>query len=135
MQTSTTFVTTSPYRDLMAGGEWPCGSMNRWGDFKTRQYKQDCAACPPCTQDRMGVRNAIRDSWRDGCCNSEEYLTAPTWPYNYRGARGTNQSTVAAERAQHGARSLEPMKLKHDMFIEKYATANLAMKGTMPLLG
>ena len=131
MQTSTTFVTTSPYRDLMAGGEWPCGSMNRWGDFKTREYKQDCAACPPCTQDRMGVRDAIRDSWKNGCCNSEEYLTAPTWPYVNRAARGTNGATVRGERERYGAHSLEPIKLKHDMFIEKYASANLAMKGTM----
>jgi len=130
-QTATTWVQSSPYMDIAAGGKWECGANKSWGQFPSSTWNQDAAAPPPCTQDRMAVRNSIRDSWKGGCCNGEQYLTQPSWPYSYRGARGYG-ATVQGERLKSGTH-MEPSSLNDDAWNEKYTFANLAMLGTMPL--
>lgn len=121
-------VGASPYRDINAGGQWACGAQSRWGSLLSREYSQPCAACNPCTDDRMAVRNAVRDSWVGGCCNGETYDTlseAQGWPWRDGVAsRSLSGAAVAILSASKNAQSyLLPLT-------EKYAGASLAELGS-----
>jgi hypothetical protein len=131
--TSMTGVGLSPYRDTQAGGLWSCGANTRWGAFPSRSYNQLAAGAPPCTEDRMAVRDAIRDTWSGGdapgCCNSEEYLNqGSAWPWGAASSQGLNGSTAATER-QGGAQPTGSQGNTLDQrgaYESIYDTANLA---------
>ena len=114
----------SPYRDINAGGQWACGSHKRWGSLLSREYNQDCAACNPCTDDRMAVRDAVRDNWVGGCCNGETYdklAERQSWPWRDGVASPSlTGAALAILPASHNAQSyLLPLT-------EKYAGTSLA---------
>lgn len=115
----------SPYRDAAAGGRWSCDGATRWGTYASRQYNQDCAACAPCTTDRMAVRDAVRDNWVGGCCAGETYGSGggKKWPW----ADGVATNSLAG--AQFMARSKDPNPFAPPLE-ERYASTNLAELGS-----
>jgi hypothetical protein len=119
----------SPYRDINAGGKWACGNNTRWGSLLSREYNQDCAACNPCTDDRMAVRNAVRDTWVGGCCNGETYDTLSAepqrWPWRDDVASRslTGAAVAMLPPSKHAQSYLLPLT-------EKYAGTSLAELGS-----
>lgn len=97
--TALTMISNATYRDPNAGGQWNCGNIRGYGTAPGYAWQQYCASCPPCTDDRFGVRLAYRDSFGPGCCTAENYQQRVwTWPFQPLTVSNQNSITNLDDR-------------------------------------